>query len=117
MTAARRRPIGSGLGRIGWLAVGAAAVLTGWGSSLHADSIELRGGGQIQGKVVPDPKNKDRVLVLLLQGRRPLSLQKGQILRVVPRASSLDDYVVKRPGSASRPRPSMSSVTGASRTG
>jgi hypothetical protein len=58
--------------------------------------IELRGGGQIQGKVVPDPKNKDRVQVLLLQGRHPLSLQKAQIVRVVPKASPLDDYVVKR---------------------
>jgi hypothetical protein len=84
------------LKRIGSLVLGVSGVIaapTGW---LRADIIELRGGGQIQGKVVPDPKNKDRVQVLLLQGRRPLSLQKGQILKVVPKASPLDDYVVKR---------------------
>src|SRR5690349_19266687 len=96
MSAGERRPIGCGLKGMSWL------VLVAWGltaspvGSARADLIELRGGGQIQGKVVPDAKNKDRVQVLLLQGRRPLSFQKGQILRVVPKASPLDDYVVKR---------------------
>jgi hypothetical protein len=84
------------LGRIRWLALSAAGWIAAPAAALRADVIELRGGGQIQGKVVPDEKNKDRVQVLLLQGRRPLSLQKGQIVRVVPKASPLDDYVVKR---------------------
>ncbi len=61
----------------------------------HADVIVLRGGGQIQGKVVPDPKQKDRVQVWLLQGRKPLSFQKQQILEVIPKAGPLDLYVVK----------------------
>jgi hypothetical protein len=56
----------------------------------------MRGGGQIQGKVVPDARNKDRVQVLLLQGRHPLSFQKAQIVRVIPKPSPLDDYVLKR---------------------
>ena len=97
MSAGQRRPIDCGLDgvvvadprspRVGWVRRAARA---------RADIIELRGGGQVQGKVVPDPKNKDRVQVLLLQGRRPLSFQKGQIVRVIPKASPLDDYVVKR---------------------
>ena len=54
----------------------------------RADVIELRGGGQVQGKVVPDPKNKDRVQVWLLKGRNPLSFHKGQIVRVIRQAES-----------------------------
>jgi hypothetical protein len=97
MSAGQRRPIVCVLRRIAWLApMIAAGILAVPAGSLRADTIELRGGGQIQGKVVPDPKNKDRVQVLLLQGRHPLSLQKGQIVRVVPKADPLDDYVVKR---------------------
>ena len=61
----------------------------------RADVIMLRGGGQVQGKVVPDPQNKDRVQVWLLQGRKPLSFQKAQIVEVIPKASPLDDYFEK----------------------
>ena len=61
----------------------------------RADVIVLRGGGQVTGKVMPDPQNKDRVLVWLLQGRKPLSLQKGQIVEVTTKASPLDDYFEK----------------------
>jgi hypothetical protein len=61
-------------------------------STARGDVIILRGGGQITGKVMPDPQNKDRVLVWLLQGRKPLSFQKAQIVEVTPKASPLDDY-------------------------
>ncbi len=72
-------------------------------STARGDVIVLRGGGQVTGKVVPDPQNKDRVLVWLLQGRKPLSLQKAQIVEVTPKASPLDDYfdkVKKAPATA-----------------
>jgi hypothetical protein len=59
-----------------------------------ADEIVLRGGGQVQGKVMPDPRDKDKVQVWLLQGRKPLSLQKSKILEVIPKASPLDQYIV-----------------------
>jgi hypothetical protein len=62
----------------------------------RADSIMLRGGGQIQGKIVPDPNDDKRVQVWMLQGRKPVSFLKTQILEVVPKASSLDEYLVKR---------------------
>jgi len=58
--------------------------------------ITLRGGGQVQGKVVPDPNDKDRVQVLMMAGRKPLSLKKEQILDVTAKSSPLDDYIVKR---------------------
>jgi hypothetical protein len=74
---------------IGSIAFGLGAVIA------HADVIMLRGGGQIQGKVVPDPQQKDRVQVWLLQGRKPLSFQKQQIVEVIPKASPLDGYVLK----------------------
>jgi hypothetical protein len=64
-------------------------------SMARADVIILRGGGQVTGKVVPDPQSKDRVLVWLLQGRKPLSFQKAQIVEVTPKASPLDDYFEK----------------------
>ena len=44
---------------------------------------------------MPDPQNKDRVQVWLLQGRKPLSFQKAQIVEVIPKASPLDDYFEK----------------------
>src|SRR5579885_848938 len=96
MSAGQRRPFGCGLKGMWWLVLGPCGLVALSAVSSRADIIELRGGGQVQGKVVPDPKNKDRVQVLLLQGRRPLSFQKGQIVRIVPKASPLDDYVVKR---------------------
>ena len=61
----------------------------------HADVIVLRGGGQVTGKVMPDPDNKDRVHVWLLQGRKPLSFLKSQIVEVTPKASPLDTYFAK----------------------
>jgi hypothetical protein len=62
----------------------------------YADTIVLRGGGQVQGKVVPDPDQKDRVQVWLLQARKPLSLKRAQVLEVIPRESPLDEYLPKR---------------------
>jgi hypothetical protein len=64
--------------------------------SARADVILLRGGGQVEGKVVPDPGDKDKVQVWLLQGRKPLSFQKAKILEVIKKASPLDDYFVKQ---------------------
>ena len=66
------------------------------GVESFADRITLRGGGQIQGKVVDDPSRPDRATVLLLAGKTPLSLQKPQILQVTPEPSPLDEYVVRR---------------------
>jgi hypothetical protein len=39
-------------------------------SPARSDTIMLRGGGQVEGKVLPDPKDKDKVQVWLLKGRR-----------------------------------------------
>lgn len=70
----------------------------------RADVIALRGGGQVQGKMVPDPNDKDRVHVWMMSGRRPLSLKRAQILEVTPKSSPLDDYIVKhaKAGSAAQ---------------
>ena len=65
------------------------------GSTARADVIVLRGGGQVTGKVLPDPQNKERVHVWLLQGRKPLSFLKSQIAEVTKKASPLDDYFEK----------------------
>lgn len=64
----------------------------------RGDVIVLRGGGQVQGKVVADPASKrgDRVLVVLPKGKTPLTLRKDQILEVQPKAGPLDDYAARR---------------------
>jgi hypothetical protein len=64
--------------------------------SARADRIVLRGGGQVRGKVVADPKRPDHVNVILERGKTPLSLQKAQVAQVIAEPSALDDYVVKR---------------------
>ena len=61
-----------------------------------ADVIELRGGGEIQGKVITDPAKPDTVQVLLLKGKNPLTFQRKQILKVTPKVSPLDQYLVKK---------------------
>jgi HEAT repeats len=82
----------------GLVAIGvASAIAVGLGPrSVQADTITLRGGGQVEGKVVPDPKDKDRVQVWLLKGRKPLSMRKAQILEVVSKPTALDSYFVKK---------------------
>jgi hypothetical protein len=89
----RRRWAGAGL--VGIAAAGTGALFVGL-TAARADMIMLRGGGQLQGKVLPDSAHPDRVQVLLISGRKPLSFQKAQILEIIPKASPLDDYLVKR---------------------
>jgi hypothetical protein len=74
----------------------ASAIFSGWPAGAVADTILLRGGGQVEGKVVRDPLNQDRVSVWLLSGRNPLALEKTKILEIVPKPGPLDSYVVKR---------------------
>jgi hypothetical protein len=80
--------------RICWL-LGLVAVV-GLSGTARPDVIILRGGGEIQGKVINDPKKPDTVQVMLLKGKNPLTFQKKQILEVIPKASPLDTYLVKR---------------------
>jgi hypothetical protein len=62
----------------------------------RADRITLRGGGQIRGKVLPDPQHPDRVKILTESGKTPLSFQKTQIVQVVAEPSILDEYLSRR---------------------
>jgi HEAT repeat protein len=76
-----------------------AMAFAGWACQTRdaaADTIMLRGGGQVEGKIVPDTTHPDRVSVWLMQGRNPLSLEKTKILEVIRKPSALDEYVVKR---------------------
>ena len=105
---------GRGGSRGGWiwcLAITAGTCAPSW-----ADVIILRGGGEIQGKVISDPKKPDTLQVLLLNGRNPITFQKKQILQVVPKASPLDAYLVKREHLAPPPRRPSTWESGASRT-
>ena len=66
------------------------------GGESRADRITLRGGGQIRGKVLPDPQSPDRVTILTESGKTPLSFQKAQILQVTAEPSVLDEYLARR---------------------
>jgi hypothetical protein len=96
MASMRRRFVFAGArrGRVSIEFLG-VLVLVLFGPWAQADVIVLRGGGQVTGKVRPDPQNKDRVQVWLLQGRKPLSFLKSQIVEVTPKASPLDAYFEK----------------------
>src|SRR3954453_17787390 len=48
-----------------------------------ADRNVLRGGGQIRGKVVADPRHPDRVTIVTETGKTPLTFQKSQVLQVI----------------------------------
>ncbi len=68
----------------------------GQGREGRADRIVLRGGGQVRGKVLPDPAHPERVTVLPEKGRTTLTFDKPRVLEIVREPSALDDYVVKR---------------------
>src|SRR5271157_421104 len=72
------------------------AVFVGACAQARSDTIELRGGGEIQGKVIIDPKKPDTVQVLLLKGRNLLTFQSKLILKVIPKASPLDEYLARK---------------------
>jgi len=62
----------------------------------RADSIELRGGGEIQGVVVPDPSQPGIVQVQTEKSAKPLVFRKSQILRVTRQPGPLHDYLANR---------------------
>ncbi len=66
------------------------------GGESRADRISLRGGGQIRGKVLPDPEHPERVKILTESGKTPLSFKKAQILQVSVEPSALDEYLARR---------------------
>ncbi len=71
----------------------AACLLT---NSARGDRIVLRGGGEIRGKVIPDPSRKDRISVLTEKGKTPLTFEKAKIAEIINEPSVLDDYVNER---------------------
>jgi hypothetical protein len=75
-----------------WLV--ALAVL-GLAPAARADRIILRGGGQLRGVIVADPKQPDKVLVQT-DAPRPLSFRKEQIVRVDREPGPLDEYPDRR---------------------
>ncbi|WP_337174733.1 hypothetical protein [Paludisphaera sp.] len=65
----------------------------------RGDVVVFRGGGQVQGKVIPDPASKEgeeRVFVVLPRGKTPLSLRRDQIREIIPKAGPLDEYAARR---------------------
>lgn len=84
---------------VGWTMI-VAFGLAWTANRARADRIVLRGGGQIKGKLTPDPTRPDRVTLLTERGKTPLSFQKAQIVRVDPEPGPLDDYLTRRDAAA-----------------
>ncbi len=82
-------------GRLRWTAL-AVAALAGWPAVGRADTITLRGGGAFEGKVIPDPLDKNRVQIWMLQGRTPLVVDRSKILEIAPKPTALDAYFAKK---------------------
>src|SRR3954470_11798424 len=78
------------------IGLGAAIIGVDAATGARADRIKLRGGGQVRGKLLPDPQDPDRRTILTETGKTPLSFQKAQILEVQPEPGPLDEYLQQR---------------------
>lgn len=81
----------------GGLAFALAALAVG-SQAVRADRIALRGGGEIEGIVLPeaDPEDEGRVLVLTRTSSRPLEFRSEKIARVTPVDDALREYLNRR---------------------
>ena len=61
-----------------------------------ADKINLRGGGQVKGKLIPDVAHPGQFLLIGESGKTPMSLKPDQVLQVVTEKGDLDHYVILR---------------------
>lgn len=68
-------------------------ILTG---TAEADLVLLRGGGHLQGVILPGDSRSDKVLVLTADSPTPVSFHKDQLIRVEKSASPLDEYLIRR---------------------
>jgi hypothetical protein len=66
------------------------------GSPALADRIQLRGGGQLRGKLLPVKDHPDQLSFIGETGKAPMILKKERILQVTPEKGPLDDYLVLR---------------------
>jgi hypothetical protein len=80
-------------GIAGWLLFG---LLVGAVPSALADRIQLTGGGEMKGVLVPDPAGRAGMVgVLTESSARPLPLRQDQIGKVVQEPGPLRDYLAK----------------------
>jgi hypothetical protein len=77
-------------------AVAATGVLLAALLPARADLIELRGGGNVRGVVLPENGKPGQILVQTETGSRPMVFQKSQVVRIIREASPLDAYFARR---------------------
>jgi hypothetical protein len=80
--------------RVSWLALGLIALT--WPPLARGDRIRLRGGGDLRGVIVADPKQPGKILVQTERGSTPLVFERDQIVEVVPESGPLNDYFARR---------------------
>lgn len=80
--------------RIGGILTLLSALLAASGVA-WADRIELRGGGQLRGVVVPGSK-PDEVAVQTEAASKPIVFAKNQVTRVIREAGALDTYFIRK---------------------
>lgn len=88
------------IGRIAWQWAGLPLLVVAWSTAASADQIVLRGGGSIQGVILPEASGSDEeeapVRVLTRASPRPLNFRPGQILKVIPEQDELREYLERR---------------------
>jgi hypothetical protein len=62
----------------------------------RGDRIQLRGGGEFRGVVVPGGDNPKQVMVQTEGGSKPIPVDKSRIVSITKEPSALDDYFVRR---------------------
>ena len=64
--------------------------------TVKGDRVILRGGGQIQGVILPEDAKSDKVSVQTADSAVPVTFKKSQLIRVEKEASPLDEYLTRR---------------------
>jgi hypothetical protein len=65
-------------------------------SPCWADRIQLRGGGEVKGVVVPGASKPDQVMVQTEAAAKPVAFAKSRVLKVVRESGPLDEYFARR---------------------
>ncbi len=94
MAAFSRFPIGRATWRLAWVLT--LSVL--FSENAGADRIRLRGGGEIQGVVLPATAEAEeaKVLVLTRSSSRPLEFRPEQVVKVIHEQDELREYLDRR---------------------
>jgi hypothetical protein len=79
-----------------WIPLAVALSVPVIAGTAWADRIRLRGGGELRGVIVADPKQADKTLVQTESGSQPLVFDREQVVQVITESGPLDTYFARR---------------------